>query len=351
MTTITTILVDKADLHRAEAVTTRAAVEDGQALFAVDSFALTANNITYAAHGEDMNYWGFYPAADGKGIVPVWGFATAMQSRVEGIAAGDRFYGYWPMASHAVLQPVKVSPRGFHDGAAHRQGLAAVYNSYLRADPAAMGDERLYALFRPLFITSFLIDDFLADRGGTASVILSSASSKTALGLAQLLTARGDVRVIGLTSPSNLSFVEATGYYDDVATYDAVPGGVGGAVYVDFAGDDGLRARVHVANADTLTASLVIGDTHWNSGRQRGNLPGPRPEFFFAPTQVAKRMQDWGPAGFDQRLTAAWTAFTGSTAGWLRIVEATGADAALARYGGFVAGKVDPAEGHILAIR
>jgi Protein of unknown function (DUF2855) len=254
------------------------------------------------------------------------------------------------MASHAVLQPVKVSPRGFHDGATHRQKLAAVYNSYLRADPTAMGDERAYALFRPLFITSFLIDDYLADRGSAGAVLLSSASSKTALGLAQLLKARGGVRIIGLTSPSNRGFVEATGYYDEVATYDSVPAGLPDAAYVDFAGDDALRTRVHVANADTLRASLVIGDTHWDSGRQRGDLPGPRPEFFFAPTQVAKRMQDWGPVGFDQRLTAAWTAFTASTSGWLRVVEARGAGAALDRYRAFVGGAVDPAEGHILSL-
>ena len=49
-------------------------------------------------------------------------------------------------------------------------------------------------LFRPLFTTSFLIDDFLADADyfGGKQVIFSSASAKTAYAAAQLLKARGE---------------------------------------------------------------------------------------------------------------------------------------------------------------
>jgi hypothetical protein len=39
----------------------------GRPGFRVEKFALTANNITYAAFGEAMNYWGFYPAEDRLG--------------------------------------------------------------------------------------------------------------------------------------------------------------------------------------------------------------------------------------------------------------------------------------------
>jgi hypothetical protein len=57
----------------------------GQARLAVDSFALTANNITYAAFGEAMKYWQLFPAgpaASGAalGCLPVWGFATVAES-------------------------------------------------------------------------------------------------------------------------------------------------------------------------------------------------------------------------------------------------------------------------------
>jgi hypothetical protein len=338
------------DAFRDTRLATRAAdVADGQALFRVERFALTANNVTYAAHGDDLGYWRFFPADDGFGIVPVWGFATVERSSVAGIAPGQRFYGYWPMASHALLEPAKVNDRGFADGAPHRTGLAAVYNSYTRTNSLQVGDERAYAVFRPLYITSFLIDDTLAD-GDAGTVILSSASSKTALGLAQALRARG-ASVVGLTSERNRAFVEATGYYDRVLAYaasESLP--AERATYVDFAGDADVRRRVHVHLGDRLAASHIIGDTHWDAPGATPGLPGPAPQFFFAPTQLAKRLQDWGPAGFESRLGDAWTGFLASTRSWLRIVEEQGPDALAQRWQAFVDGRTEPAEGNVLSL-
>ena len=143
------------------------ALADGQLRVRVERFAYTANNITYAAFGAAMHYWDFFPAQEeGWGVVPVGGFGVVEQSRCEGVAEGERLWGYWPMASHALLQPARVSDGGFYDGAPHRAALHPVYNQYLRcaADPlydAAL--EPLQAILRPLFITSWLIDDFLAD--------------------------------------------------------------------------------------------------------------------------------------------------------------------------------------------
>ena len=65
-------------------------------------------------------------------------------------------------------------------------------------------------LFRPLFGTSFLIDDFLAEEGffGAAQRAgSSSASSKTALGTAFMLGRRDGVEVVGLTSAGRAEFV------------------------------------------------------------------------------------------------------------------------------------------------
>ena len=345
---ITELLIDRADLSRTRLATREAEVAEGQAAFAVESFALTANNITYAAHGVDMRYWDFFPAPEGQGIVPVWGFARCVESRVEGLAVGDRAYGYWPCGDGVVLTPAKVTPRGFVDAAAHRNGLAAVYNGYARADPA-MGDEALQALFHPLYITSFLLDAQLGDGGGTA--VLSSASSKTALGLAHALKARGSWRVIGLTSPGNTAFCVASGCYDEVIAYAdaAALTAEAPATFVDFAGDGALRAAVHAALEGALVASIVVGDTHWDVA---GNphAVGPKPQFFFAPAVLAERLKDWGQAGFDARLAAGWAAFTGSAAPWLRIVERAGLAEGAESYAALVAGRVDPAVGIIVRV-
>src|SRR3954468_24396884 len=126
----TTLLVRKDRLGETRLVTADdAPLADGQIRVHVDAFALTSNNITYAAFGEAMSYWQFFPSGEaGWGIVPVWGFGQVLQSPHPGVAVGERLYGYWPMASHAVLQPDRLDASGFTDAAPHRAPLHAVYN-------------------------------------------------------------------------------------------------------------------------------------------------------------------------------------------------------------------------------
>src|SRR3954469_18401534 len=82
----------------------------GQVRVAIDRLPLTANNNTYAAFGDAMNYWSFFPSGEeGWGIVPAWGFANVVQSLHPGIAVGERLYGYWPLASSAILSPDRLS--------------------------------------------------------------------------------------------------------------------------------------------------------------------------------------------------------------------------------------------------
>ncbi len=352
MSKITEFRVARDDLARTEVATRDVTLADGEILCRVDRFALTANNITYAAHGVDMKYWDFFPAPDGWGIVPVWGFADVVASQCAGVAVGTRLYGYWPMADHAVLAPVKVTAGGLVDGAPHRAGLAAVYNGYqiVRGDvgDASVGDERAYALFRPLFLTSFLLSDVYGDAPET--FVLSSASSKTALGMAQGLLAKGRT-VVGLTSARNRAFVAATGLYASVCVYDELPTVARApSIYVDFAGDRVLRRAVHTHFGDALRQSIVVGDTHVGVADADGALPGVRPEFFFAPTHLATRMRDHAPGGFNERYAAGWTAFIAATAPWLRFVEAAGDAAVTTHYAAMVAGHVDPVEGLILRL-
>src|SRR5664279_694932 len=260
----TTFAVGRSDLRRTEWIEQpRVAVVAGQVRMRIDSFALTSNNITYGAFGSAMHYWDFFPLADpALGCIPVWGFATVTESRASGVAEGDRFYGYFPMADDVVLEPASVRADGFTDGALHRRELAKVYNRYLRCDADPLYDaahEGLLALLRPLFTTSFLIEDFLHENGcfGARRVLISSASSKTAYGLAFCLAGRraagggGGPTAVGLTSP----------------------------------GDVAVREAVHRHWLDRLGYSCAVGATHWEHGGGGTGLPGPRPVLFFAPSQ------------------------------------------------------------------
>lgn len=328
-------VVAKGDLRRSEFRDVEPPpLEDGQVRLAIESFALTANNITYAVFGEMMKYWEFFPGPDGFGRVPVWGHAQVEASANPEIAVGQRFYGYWPMSTHLTVQ-AKPGRSGFTDVAAHRQPLPPIYNQYL-AVGAEDALEAHRALLQPLFITAFLIDDQFDDNGfyGANSVILSSASSKTAIGLAALLKKRGGVKVVGLTSPRNKAFVEGLGFYDQVVQYDdlATAPIEGPAAFVDFAGDAAVLAGVHNRFADELKASILVGGTHWEAPRGGGALPGPTPAFFFAPDRAGKRQKDWGAGGFEQRYGAAWSGFVADAPRWLKVETGQGREAMQAAY-------------------
>jgi hypothetical protein len=197
----TDFVVARNDLQQCKLIETHlpdpVTLPDDALLVKVVSFAFTANNITYAVLGDQLKYWQLFPATDGFGNIPVWGFGEVIASKHQNVAEGERLFGYFPMATHLVIEAADVTKRGLRDGAAHRQGVAPVYNAYARVtdDPAFAGRQGDYqALLRPLFMLSFLVDDFLAEHAfyGAGAVMLSSASSKTAFGLAHLLHARGN---------------------------------------------------------------------------------------------------------------------------------------------------------------
>ena len=367
MTAELSFIVKRTDLRQARIVEdTPAPLDPGQVRLRIDSFALTSNNITYGAFGEAMHYWDFFPCTpDDWGRIPVWGFADVVESTVEGLPVGERIYGYFPMSTHVVLQPVQLTDSGFVDGAPHRSELHAVYNRYQRCrhdplyDPA---HEAQTALLRPLYVTSFLIDDFLADNAffGARQVILSSASSKTAYGTAFCLSRRRGsaqaVTVTGLTSRANRGFTEQLGCYDAVRDYDDVaslPADVP-TVYVDMSGSAPVRAAVHGHFGDTLRYSCSVGGTHWTELGGGKGLPGPRPTLFFAPAQIKKRMGDWGPGGLNERIAEAWTAFmkpvTDPQRPWLTVVRGHGPQEVERVYRALIDGRSNPQEGHLLSL-
>jgi hypothetical protein len=354
-------VVSRTDLRRTAFVpaahTPDTTLEPGEILARITRFALTANNVTYGAIGEMIGYWNFFPAPAGWGRIPVWGFADVARSVHGSIAVGERLYGYFPMSSYLVLRPERVAAGGFLDATPHRAALPPVYNQYFRVTNAAGHDparEAEIAIFRPLFATSFLLDDYLDESKlfGARSVVLSSASSKTALGLAFLLSEAKRCPVIGLTSAKNRDFVTRTGYYAEVLTYEEI-GRLAAetpTVFVDFAGSGAVVRAVHSRLGDALTQSIGVGLTHWEGFAPVTDLPGPTPAFFFAPDRAQKRMGDWGTAEFQHRVGEAMRRFLASTSTWLRIVEGRGPAALEAAYQAMVEGQVNPAEGHVLSL-
>ncbi len=340
--------IDKADITKARIVETPdRPLARGEARLAVKRFALTANNVTYAVFGEIMRYWDFFPARDG-GRLPVWGFADVSESRAEGLEAGERIYGYFPAASELIVEVSALKPGGFVDASAHRADLPAAYNRYVRTagDPGYRAErEGLQMALQPLFITSWLIDLHLRDTnyGGAACISLTSASSKTALALAQLLHADKPDGVIveAITSDRSRPFVEKTGFYDQITLYDQLDDlkPEPKRLVVDFAGDANANRAIHGALKDDLIANIRVGAAHWTDSAPASDLPGPKPAFFFAPDHVAKRMKDWGAAEFGKRYGAAWTAFADAVDGLFEEQSLAGAEGCLKAYSDTLGGK------------
>jgi hypothetical protein len=288
----------------------------------------------------------------------MWGHARVIESNHPDIAVGERVYGYLPMASHLDVLPGRITPGGFLDTTAYRQPMSPVYNSYTRlaADPEhdpSREAERM--IFGPLFRTGFLIEYFLRGEGwfGAEQLIVTSASSKTAMGLASVARQSSPgIRRVGLTSKGNVGFVEASGLYDEVASYDdleRLP--VVRSVSVDFAGNADLLARIHRHFGEALAHSALVGATHIEARSTFGGgdpLPGPKPALFFAPDHAVAFFKAHGAEEGGKLVAAAWREFLKLAEGTIAIERHRGLDAAREVFLAMVGGAIDPAKGIVI---
>ena len=214
--------------------------------------------------------------------------------------------------------------------------------------------EDRHALLRGLFLTAFLADDFLgdADYFGAKQAIILSASSKTAIGVAECAAARGVGQVIGLTSARNTDFVRSIGCYSEVVAYDDI-GQLAvnaDAVSIDMAGNAGVLAQLHERFGDRLKYSMTVGKSHANSPAHPPPTKGPQPQMFFAPSQVQKRVQEWGRDGYQKRTAEAMHRFIDSSRRWLEVDRATGPDRVTQTWLDTFDGAVPPSSGRIVSV-
>ena len=352
------LLVNKADLREVRIVETPDdPLPGGQARFHVDLFALTTNNISYAAMGEPpLNYWEFFPADDAWGKPPCWAFGTITQSNVVGVEVGARYYGYFPAADTLDVVPGDIRADAFSDTIAHRNGKAAGYNAYrnVKSDPGYdPAFEAEQTLLRPLYGTGWLAADFVRQLSPN-SVLISSASSKTAVSLAHELRRWGGTKTTGLTSHRNASYVRSTELYDEIRTYDAVDSlrERSRAVYIDFLGRDDVTAAVHRQIGGALIKSISIGFTS-RTNRPSGvlpapfELPGPKPEFFFSVDYRAQRLSSDPQLG--DRLIHDMRSFYAESRKYMSTRKGVGDAAVLATWKLLAKGDSDPRDAHVLS--
>ncbi len=328
-----------------------------EVLFKVDRLALTANNISYAATGDSLGYWGFFPTDDGWGRIPAMGWGEVIASALPDVPVGERAWGWFPMSTHLKILAGRTGKTHFCDISAHRAGFAPVYAQFNRASANPIyevGREDQDSLMRGLFTTSWLVDDFLDvnESFGAAACLITSASSKTSIALAHSVKRRGSLAAIGLTSPGNIAFCEALRCYDKLITYDDVAtlDAAEAVVLVDMAGNAKLLSELHHHYRDNMRHSCRIGATHYQASGEVRDLPGAKPQFFFAPTHVTARSAELGAEAFARRMGAAYAEFRTFTDDWLTIERSYGPQDIAEVYHAVLAGESDPASGQIISM-
>ena len=358
-----TLLVNRTDFADVALVSADdAALADGSIRVSIGPWALTANNITYMAVGDMIGYWKFFDPKDygiqmdGFGRMPVWGYAQVTESKCTDVPIGTLIYGFFPIAQSFDMKPVKLTPLGFQDSTAHRTELHPVYNGYtfVDKDPSFAAHRDLQPVLRPLFTTSFLIDDFLADENffDAEQVLLLSASSKTAMGTAYCLKQRSNIKVTALTSEGNKAFTQGTGFYDKVYTYDTITDMNPDVktVVVDMAGNGIVTGNVYDHFEENIIYNCMVGKSHWDGAPPTTPKLGAPAVMFFAPDRIKQRLKDWGGETFAKNLAARWLPFCDSAQDWLEIKESHEVTELLKTYKDFLNGDVGPSKGYLFKI-
>jgi len=358
--------IDKNDIRKSRVVDSdldiHAPLADGEILMKVDRFGFSANNVTYAAAGDQLGYWQFFPAADNRedtwGIIPVWGFADVVASSAAGVEAGERIFGYYPTSSYLKMQHVKVLDNRLIDGAEHRAKLPPGYNTYRRvaAEPGYDGSmDNLRMLLWPLYITSFCLWDSLQHNGwhDAKQVVVISASSKTSIGLAYALAEDPNSPTsIGLTSQRNQEWVDGLSLYDETVNYDAleeidasIP-----TVIVDMSGNANLLSELHAHLGDSLQHCLNVGLTHWSEGGRDTGIPEEKREFFFAPAHIQMRIKEWGHEGFDSKSSRFVYESSSKSSQWMKLEKLQGVEGLADKYEDVCAGRLPPEKALVIEL-
>jgi hypothetical protein len=363
-------------------------LQHNEAILQVEMFAITANVVGYAVAGEALKYFDFFPIRshnntssrsmdqnDLFGRVPTWGICRVIQSNNKDLKLGMRFYGMVPITNHPQAFTVKPSPLqngSFIDLAPHRKNRDVVYNTYVVAQS---NTDLLYPgiqyeipmiLLRPLFLTAWLLKETVIGLNCNELVITSS-SSKTGMALAWCVSKYNlqhhpskKITIIGLTSKSNVSYLQSLNLYHQIIIYDDIktkplPSSTKSnnnntTCIVDLAGNVAILRQIQ--SLYEPKAILVVGATHLEASDLSISLTGegfrsdlPKPSFFFAPKVAGKMIKELGNVPFQQRVSQDFITFVKESQ--LEVHVADSPTSISEVYEGFVRGTIPAKESWI----
>jgi hypothetical protein len=197
---------------------------------------------------------------------------------------------------------------------------------------------------------------------GAHTVVVSSASSKTAYCLAFLLKQRG-VPVVGLTSTSNVDFVGSLNVYDQVVLYDQIASDLptrsallqAPLVYVDVAGSPevqtSLTQHVHVVGVISVGMSHVGGPSKSTAAINIGmEMTKLKRIVFFASAWIKQRQAEWGQAETLTRMGTAWALWAANVEAWMDVRIFRGLEGAELAYSLMYRGRTPAREGLVVKL-
>ena len=337
---------------------TRVPLEPNQVRFSVDRFALTSNNISYAAAGDMLDYWSFFPAKDGWGRIPAMGFGDVVETRHPDVPVGERVFGFFPMASELVIDVEGMTPEHYVDGAPPspqpRPGLPTVPSG--RRGPSLRGLSR-----SPDPLDARAVHDFLpGGRIPRGPRRLRRRDLRPGKCLEQDVDRPGlSCSLAGVPDGSSESPGTPTANLSQNSGSTTPPWAMArpriflraNPRYLStFSGNGTFVTDLHNHLGDALKHHCFVGATHWDAGARDENLPGPEPSFFFAPGEIKNRLDAWGAEEFQRRIREGWGRFCASSDSWLDVRTHQGPGALAEVYANVLGGKSNPREGHVLSL-
>lgn len=321
--------------------------DPGGVVLAVERFGVSSNNVSYALLGDLLGHWKPFPAAPGWGRVPVWGTARVLAGDPAVASPGTRLAGYLPMATSVAMRAT-AGPFGIEDTSPERADMLPLYGRMHRIDSGVWNDQHagVEVTLLPVTPAAALLARDLTE-AGVQAVVVSSASSRTALALSRLLRVAG-VRTTGLTSTARIATVTGLDAYDQLLPYEQVAAlpREASTTYVDIAGDSDITRAVHQRMGNALDRSVGFGGSHLSvtgptALRPDPALPGPQPVRFSAGARQVELGDELGRAAVEVIEAQAREILLPWFSGWLRVETVTGLDAARNAWERVARGDVD----------
>jgi hypothetical protein len=115
-----------------------------------------------------------------------------------------------------------------------------------------------------------------------------------------------------------------------------------------MAGSAATLAQCHQHFGDNIKYSCLIGATHYREAGATDNLPGVKPEFFFAPAHVQERSKTLGAAVLMTLLGQNYAQFRVFCDSWMIVQCAQGQDAVIEAYRSILEGGAQPNVGQLV---